>query len=387
MKPIWLSLAAIFIACSFFSFKTPISSNTPNYLEHRAFSNLSDFEIRQRLDDLGGMVDLKYNSDVERNIKRYLKGSHKYLPTIIGKSERYFPMFEHYLLVKGLPDELKYLAVVESELNPSAKSSGRAAGLWQFMKGTGLNYGLKVDSYVDERNDPIKSTEAALDYLTDLYQRYGDWTLALAAYNCGPSRLNRAIRKANTKNYWKLRKFLPSETQNYIPAFVAATYVMNYYPLHEVHPKVSDYPFKNLRTITIFKATSFYNISKMSGVSLTEIQKLNPAYKKDFIPSSKYGNYLTLPVVGMSKYKTSQQEKKWSGFYENTTNLPSDMIQSTYVVQKGESLNYIAKILRCTTEDLVKWNKLPVPSTFNGQELVVYFPKEKLNLEKNIVRS
>lgn len=384
MKPILLILTVCFFVSPLFGF-----SNSDNYLtsieleEDNSF-NLKAFEVRQRLDDISGAVNLKYNADVERNIKRYLRGRKRTISTLVGKSELYFPIFEHYLHINDLPDELKYLSIVESNLNPTANSYVGASGLWQFMKGTGRDYGLKIDSYIDERNDVIKSTEAAFRYLSSLHRRYKDWTLALAAYNCGPGRINRAIRQSGSMDFWKLRSYLPTETQNYIPAFIAAVYMMNYYGDHQVKPHNAEYEFDKIRTTTIFEASSFYEISKMSNVDFQEIKKLNPAYKRHFIPKSKHGNYLTLPVVGMMNYKDKKRMAKLNKFYQtpNTTyneymNIPEGMMESKYVVQKGERLDYVARLLKCDVNDLMRWNKLESPIAFFGQELLVYLPKPK----------
>ncbi|MEM6963537.1 MAG: transglycosylase SLT domain-containing protein [Bacteroidota bacterium] len=390
MKPIWILLTVLLLALPHLSFKFPAEHITSSFSDDGNPSNLSDLEVRQRLNDLDGSVDLKYNSAVERNIKHYLGSRKKAIAATIGKSKMYFPIFEHFLQVNNLPDELKYLSVVESALNPSARSPVGASGLWQFMKGTGKRYGLKVDAYIDERNDPIKATEAAFTYLHDLHKRYNDWTLALAAYNCGPGRVNRAIRRAGTMDYWKLRNFLPSETKNYVPAFVAVTYIMNYYQSHGIQPIAGKYQFQNLRTTTLFDSESFFEISKSSDVSSKEIEKLNPAYKKSFIPKSRLGNYLTLPLAGMEKFKAFRSRRQLNNFYSSSSSdyydymsIPKNMIQSTYIVQKGERLSQIAQLLKCSEEELKTWNQLGERSTFYGQELIYYFAKENLNLSKS----
>jgi len=383
MKPIWISLTVLLLALPNISFTTAVEKVSIYDIDNNTV-NLSAFEVRQRLDQLDGLVDLKYTSDVEKNIKYYLGRRKKSLSRIIGKSELYFPIFEHYLLVNNLPDELKYLSVIESALNPKARSSAGAGGLWQFMRGTGLKQGLKIGSYIDERNDPIKSTEAAFDYLNNLYNRYNDWTLALAAYNCGPGRVNRAIKQARTMDYWKLRKYLPAETRNYVPAFIAAAYVMNYYHDHEVQSTPTKYKFEDLKTISVFESNSFYEISRISGVNYHEVVELNPAYKKNFIPKSENGNYLTLPIEGMMKFRDTKRQSKLNRFYNSNQsnynqymNIPKDMTQSTYIVQKGESIDYVANLLKCTTGDLVEWNKMKKASVFVGQELVIFFNKKK----------
>ena len=390
MKPIWISLTVFLLALPNPSFSSPIEHFTSSSVSDNNSFSLSDFEVRQRLDELKGKVDLKYNAAVEKNIRHYLNRRKKSISDVIGRSQLYFPIFEHYLQVNNMPDELKYLSIVESALNPKAKSPVGASGLWQFMKGTGYLYGLKVDSYIDERNDPIKASEAAFRYLRDLHKRYDDWTLAIAAYNCGPGRVNRAIRQARTMDFWKLRKYLPSETRNYVPAFIAVTYVMNYYESHGIEIQPAKEKFSNFSTITLFDSKSFYDISKVSDVDFNLIEKLNPAYKRKYIPKATYGNYLTLPIIGMEKLKDKMRQdllrkyyKSNSASYNEFMNIPENMIQSTYIVQKGESIEYIAKLLKCTKEELADWNKLESLSIFNGQELTVYFPKTQLS--KNIM--
>lgn len=383
MKPICLSLTVLLFTLCNLSFIAPAEPIGFEKRENNSFS-LSDFEVRERLDKLDGMMDLKYNSRVEKNIRLYLGRRKRTLAYIIGKSEMYFPLFEHYLQVNQLPDELKYLSIVESALNPRAKSPVGASGLWQFMKGTGLKYGLKIDSYIDERNDPIKSTQASFNFLKDLHERYDDWALALAAYNCGPGNVNRAIRRSGSTDFWKMSRYLPSETRNYVPAFIATIYVMNYYQTHGIQPKTAAYKFHEIKTTTLFESNSFYEISKIAELDLEKVKELNPAYKRNFIPKTKRGNYLTLPTNAMITFKEKLRQAKLKGFYKSRNNnyydymnIPSDMIRSSYVVQKGESIDYIAKLLRCSSDDIVEWNKLPVSSVFNGQELIVYFPKIK----------
>ena len=392
MKPIWMSFTVFLLALSNLSFKGPAENITSFPISDD--SSFSDSEVRQRLNEISGKVDLKYNSAVEKKIRHYLSRSKKSLSDIIGRSQLFFPIFEHFLQVNEMPDELKFLSIVESSLKPGVKSPAGASGLWQFMKRTGYQYGLKVDSYIDERNDPIKATKAAFEYLYDLEKRYGDWTLAIAAYNCGPGRMNRAIRSAQSTDYWKLSKFLPVETRNYVPKFIAVTYLMNFYENHGIKPGTTEFDFQKVRTITLFEAKSFTEISKMSGVNSKTIETLNPAYKRKYIPKSEYGNYLTLPVEGMSNLKDTIHKSLLKKFYKSKIsnfnefmNFPKNMIQSTYRVQKGESIAYIARLLNCTEDDLVSWNKLKSPFIFNGQELTIFLPNEQLiagnpNLEK-----
>jgi len=191
---------------------------------------------------------------------------------------------------------------------------------------------LKIDSYVDERRDQIKSTEAAMQFLSDLYRRYDDWTLALAAYNCGPGRVDRAIKRSRSKNYWKLRGYLPEETRNYVPAYIAAVYSMNFYTEYGLTPFEHGFKFDNLKTTKIYHSASFYEMSKLSGISMDVIELLNPAYKQRFIPKNTKGNLLNLPAEGMMRFKNAQREGARQAYYSGRrlqAKGPSNSLKST----------------------------------------------------------
>ena len=241
---------------------------------------------------------LAYNPALEKIIKSYLKNRRKYYPNFMARAAYYFPMIEKYLDQFDIPLEMKYLALVESALKPKAKSRVGATGLWQFMYPTGKQYNLKVSSYVDERQDPIKATIAACNYLNDLYKIFGDWDLALAAYNSGPGNVSKAIRRSGGyKNYWNIRPFLPRETAGYVPAFYATMYLFTYAQEHGltgIPPKIH---YFETDTILVKKTVSFDQITEQTGIETAMLQLLNPEYKLDIIPYVKNRNYtLRIPT-------------------------------------------------------------------------------------------
>jgi len=253
----------------------------------------------ERLEDIGPAIQPKMNGTVKRCINEYVVGARTSAERILGRSFLYFPIMDHYLKQYDLPLDLKALSIVESHLNPKAISPMGAAGLWQFIPSTARMYGLKIDSYVDERLDPHKATEAAVRYLSDLYDMYGDWALVAAAYNCGPGRLNQAIRKGRSKDYWKIRRYLPKETQMYVPKIIGATYMMTYYIFHDLHPVFPDYDLQHTNEMVIYKYMTFKQIKEHTGVSLKVIKALNPAYKRGIIPPNETGSFIILPRMGL----------------------------------------------------------------------------------------
>ena len=254
-------------------------------------------EILSRLASQNSPVDVQWNSDIKRSIKDYTVKGRRSAETILGRSSIYFPIFNENLEKYGLPQDLKYMSVIESLLDPKAVSPVGAAGLWQFMPGTARRFGLKIDNYVDERYDPHKSTEAAMRYLKALHKRFDDWTLAIAAYNCGEGCVEKAIKRGETRDFWKLKKHLPKETQKYISRFIAASYVMNNYIFHDLKPAYPDYDVQLTKAVKVYKRKSFKEISKETGYSLEIIKKLNPSYKLEIIPPTAEGSYLVLPKL------------------------------------------------------------------------------------------
>lgn len=345
---------------------------------------------------LSSPFEYVYNDIVKNYIELYGIKRANLTSRMLGLSEIYFPLFEEYLDKYQLPMELKYLAIVESALNPIARSRAGATGLWQFMFNTGKLYGLKVTSYTDDRKDPLKATIAACEHLRDLYNTFNDWALALAAYNAGAGNVNRAIIRAklpeNEKpNFWNIRSFLPRETQNYVPAFIGVSYVMKNYDKFGINPIKPDFTYNEIDTFIINKPLSFEQIEKVLCIPEDEISFLNPLYTKKFIPASDENPQ----VLRLRKnYVNEYLENEYTLFtYENKvvssmfsqqlaasknnqkTNNKSGNNQNksgkNYVVKKGESLNIIARKFNCSVSDIMDWNNLKSPMIHPNQKLIV----------------
>ena len=244
---------------------------------------------------------MNLNRHVEKQVKRLISRGRHGVETVLGRSTTYFPVFEAYLEAYNLPTELKYLSVIESSLEQNAKSRVGASGLWQFMPRTGRAYGLKIDDNVDERLDLYKSSEAAARYLADLYKSFKDWPLALAAYNCGPTAVKKAIKKRKSRNYWNIRSLLPKETQNYVVKYMAMTYVMSYYQFFDLRPAYPDYDLQFVKAVKVYGEKSLAKLAKEAGATLAVVQKLNPSYKAGIVPANQYGNYVVVPKIGLNK--------------------------------------------------------------------------------------
>jgi hypothetical protein len=283
-----LILIALFLGCSM-----------PSKAENSTVS--SDRTIENRIFSLGSSVDVKYNAEVKRRIKQYTVNQRATSEILLGRSSIYFPIFEDIFRKKGLPLDLKFLSVVESGLRPRATSRSGAAGLWQFMRPTGRMMGLEINKTIDERRDIEKSTEAAADYLLHLYERFDDWTLAIAAYNCGPGNLRKAIRKSGGKrNFWEIKQFLPKETREYVPKFIAISYVMNYYYEHGLVPDIPHENLTNTSTAKVFEKINLSKLCKELGIDIKIMKTLNPSYIRNYIPKSEEGVYnLVLPTTEM----------------------------------------------------------------------------------------
>lgn len=246
-----------------------------------------DSVYAKRLYDLPTVMELSYNQVVKNHIEMYAGRRRDQVSYMLALGEYYFPMFEEALDREGMPLELKYLPVIESALNPTAVSRVGATGLWQFMLKTGKGYGLEVNSLVDERRDPYKSTQAAVKYLKDLYTIYGDWNLVIAAYNCGPGNVNKAIaRSGGKRDYWEIYNRLPRETRGYVPAFIAANYIMNHYADHNICPAGAYGSELALDTVHVNEEMHFEQIAGVLNMPVSEIKRLNPQYKKDIIPGT-----------------------------------------------------------------------------------------------------
>lgn len=338
--------------------------------------DLSDSLLKQRLDALPTVIPMSYNPVVKDYIRMYLRLMRGRIDVFLSLAEFYFPLFEEVLDRYGLPEELKYLTVVESALNPMATSRAGAAGLWQFMYRTGKMYGLEVNSLVDERRDPAKSTDAAARYLKDLYAVYEDWHLALAAYNCGPGNVNRAIaRSGGQNNFWQIYNYLPKETRGYIPAFIAATYVLNYYADHGVESHRIDIP---LRTDTVhLRADAFYCfIEKYVGINVEELRTLNPHYRTDMVPASAGWRKVIVPahsVMRLIELEDSVCKATADSLSVRPAAPPTPVRESrTHVVKKGETLVSIAKKYKVSVANLKRWNSKKSNSVRVGEKLIIY---------------
>ena len=255
-----------------------------------------------RLSRIPSVMELSYNDVVQKFIDRYSGRLRRSISYMLAASNFYMPIFEEALETYGLPLELKYLPVIESALKPKAVSRVGATGLWQFMLATGKMYGLQVNSLVDERRDPVKSSYAAAHFLSDLYKIFGDWNLVIAAYNCGPENINKAIRRSGgERDYWRIYPYLPKETRGYVPAFIAANYIMTYYCDHNICPMTSRLPAKT-DTVMVNRNIHLQQVASVCGIDIEQLRTLNPSYRKDIVPGSSELSCLRLPITEMGKF-------------------------------------------------------------------------------------
>jgi len=349
------------------------------------FDRTPDSVIAARLARLHTVIPMTYNNIVRSYIRMYLNKMTTRLDVVQSLADYYHPMFEEAFARNGVPEELKYLAIVESAMNPLATSRVGAAGLWQFMYHTGKLYDMEVNSVVDDRRDPHRSTVAAARYLRDLHGIFGDWTLAIAAYNCGPGNINKAIaRSGGQRDYWRIYPYLPRETRGYIPAFIAATYVMNYYPEHGLRAHRFTLPIHS-DTVQLRSDALFCYVSQFTGVSMDELRSLNPQYRVDYIPgaSGRYSICLPTDKIGlMIRYEDSIYARTTDSLTVTPVEVESYQPRakgsrgkgtrgggSTYVVRKGETLSMIARKHGTTVSALRKKNKLRSDKIRVGQRL------------------
>src|SRR5690554_1323348 len=346
-----------------------------------------DFELstellkdRLRLLNEKSVFNIEHNQAVENTIKSFLKNRKKTYERLMALSDYYFPLFEEKLAKYHIPLELKYLAIVESALNPRAISRMGASGLWQFMLPTGRAYNLNVNSYVDERYDPIKATEAACQYLSSLYNMYGDWDLALAAYNAGPGNVNKAIRRSGVKTYyWNIRKNLPRETQGYLPAFLATMYIFEYHKEHNIQPQRSHIARIETDTVMVKRQMSFTQVSDLLDVTVEELRFLNPSYKLDIIPfMSDKPHYLRLPLDKVGIFVANEEAIYAYIDIENSKKekvIPfteeAAVTTKYHTIRRGDTLSSIARKYGVSVNNLKKWNNLKGTNIRAGQKLKI----------------
>ncbi len=371
-------------------------------LDSTVYSSLPDSVYEKRLSEIESVIDMSYTPQVKRRIEVYTIRGRKYVQTMIGLSQYYFPMFEEILDSYQLPLELKYLPIVESALNPRAVSWAGATGIWQFMYATGKIYNLNINSFVDERRDPVQATHAAAKFLKKLNTVYGDWTLALAAYNCGPGNVNKAIRRSGGKtNYWEIYPYLPRETRGYVPAFIAATYLMTYYEDHDIVPRPTEFPLVS-DTLLIKDKLHFGQVAEVLNMPIKQIEDLNPQYRRNIIPKKTSKPYaLRLPLEYSSKFielEDSIYNYKDSIFFSPKSSYkipkkyvaqydPPNVKNKTklhYTIKSGDNLGYISKWYGVKVRDIRHWNGIYRNRIRAGKKLTIYVPKNKAAKYKKV---
>jgi membrane-bound lytic murein transglycosylase D len=380
--------------------KIAIKNNPGEFQSDTIGLQYSDSVYISRLSKINSIISLRFNNIIRNHIHVYTVKQRDKFSAVLGLKDYYFPMIEDVFDSYGLPAELKYMAVIESALNPNAvnRHSG-ATGLWQFMYSTGHMYGLTINSVVDERRDPVKATHAAAKYIKDLYSIYDDWILVIAAYNCGPGNVNKAIKRSgNKKDYWDIYYRLPRETRGYIPQYVAAAYAINYYPEHGIQPLTLNIPVAT-DTIMVNKDIHLAQISEVMGIPLGELRALNPQYRTGLVPGSSKPQVLTLPMNHLSDfidlndtirgYKSDVYLNKSTRIADptRTSYLPADIKGKTkviYTVQEGDNLGYISEWYRVGLSDLRNWNNIYRNTIRVGQKLVIFIDPSKTEYYSNI---
>lgn len=337
-----------------------------------------DSVIQARLEKLNAQtpMDLRYNNQVRGFIDLYANRRRSLVERVMGLSKLYFPMFEEHLDRYNIPLEMKYLAIVESALNPTARSRAGAVGLWQFMYTTGKIYDLNVTSYTDDRNDPIKQTQAACELFTALYRQYGDWNLVLAAYNSGPGNVNKAIRRSGGKRgYWEIQPYLPRETRGYVPAFIAVNYVMNHTAEHNLYAKEVKLDYTQVDTVHVHNIVAFKQLSEILGVDMETLHFLNPQYKRKIVPYTEDAErdfVLILPQKACVDFVN--HEKEIYAYHQEVAEEEEIVVEEnfTHIVRRGEYLGAIANKYKCGVSEIRTWNNLRNNNIYPGQKLVIY---------------
>jgi membrane-bound lytic murein transglycosylase D len=354
--------------------------------------DLSTQLLKERLKILDSKSDfhIEYNKGLENIIKHYLKNRKKSYERLMGLSQYYFPVFEEKLAKYNVPLEIKYLAIVESALNPRAVSKAGATGLWQFMYGTGKQYNLDINTFVDERSDLLKSTEAACQYMVNMYAIFGDWDLVLASYNAGPGNVTKAIRRSGGKqNYWNIRPYLPQETQGYVPAFIATMYIYEFHKEHGIVPQKAVMNTYATDTILVRNKMTFKQISDLLDISVAELQFLNPSYKRDYVPFMiDKKHYLRLPldkvavftsnedkIYAYTEYDFSKREKAFAPTNavasSDSTTFSTQTKTKYHTVRKGETLGGISSKYGVSLTNLKKWNGIKSNNIAIGKKLKI----------------
>ena len=344
-------------------------------------SSVTDKEYLQRLADMNSFITLPFNETVRNYIILYSEKMPTKMSSMLALSQYYFPIFEEIFDRYGLPKELKYMAVIESAFNPVAVSRAGAKGMWQFMYNTAKMYGLTINSFVDERLDPVKSADAAARYMRDAYRIFGDWNLAISSYNCGSGNVNKAMRRSGSRELWPVYNYLPRETRGYVPAFVGAMYAFTYYREHGLVPETDSMPVQ-VDTFHIRRMLHFQQVSALTGVSVEMLKKLNPQYVHDIVPGTAKEEYvLRLPYQYTSKfienedsvYAYNAKEYFSPATLQNIAVSGSASSQRiAYKVKSGDYLGRIASRYHVTVKQIMEWNHLRNTNLRVGQVLYIY---------------
>ena len=342
-------------------------------------SNVPDEVYIERIRQMNSFITLPYNDIVKNYIILYSEKMPTKMANILGLCKYYMPIFDEILNKYGMPEELKAMAVIESAMNPRAVSRAGAKGMWQFMYATAKMYGLHIDSFVDERLDPVKSAEAAAQYLKDSYEIFGDWNLAIASYNCGAGNVNKAIRRSGGKRaFWDIYPYLPRETRGYVPAFVGALYTMTYYKEHGIKPEAIEMP-AHVDTFKITKMLHLRQVSDLTGAPLEELKDLNPQYSHEIVPGNSREYILRLPYNYTNAFIDNEDSlyRHKAEEYFNPVTLKkiqdgADGERIVYRVKSGDYLGRIASRHRCTVAQIKRWNNLKSNDIRVGQRLVIY---------------
>jgi membrane-bound lytic murein transglycosylase D len=360
------------------------------------YQNIPDSVYSERLARIPNVFKMTYNPIVRSYIEMYTQRKRDRVEVMLGMADYYFPLFDDIFDYHGVPNEIKYMSIIESALNPRARSRTRAIGIWQFMYGTGKQYGLNVNTLVDERRDPIAETHAAAKYAKDLYKIFGDWQLVVAAYNCGPGNVNKAIRRSGGKrNFWDIYRYLPRETRGHVPAFIAAAYTMNYYKEHKLTPAKVNMPHK-IDTIMVSNELHLMQVADVLRLPIEQLRDLNPQYLYDIIPARGMSYPLTLPAEYAGKfidlhdsimafkdsvYFNPNMLNKSPNFnaYKTGRIKPAKNMSAIYhTVRTGDNLGAISMKYGCSINSIMEWNNIWSNRIRAGQKLLIYVPKKTM---------